>query len=188
MTGGQFRFEAEPVNPEARSQWGWFVVVGAALVVLGAIAFANLIAATLASVLFVGAMMTIGAVIQIVQAFRVKNWRGFLFWILGGALYGIAGVIAFYNPLLAAAALTLVLAFSLIVSGVLRAWLGLRLRAQAGWGWMVASGVITILAGIIFAAGWPANTLFLLGIVLAIDLIFQGVSSIGFGFALRTIR
>jgi hypothetical protein len=37
----------------------------------------------------------------------------------------------------------------------------------------------------VFAIGWPVDTLFLLGIVLAIDLTFQGVSSIAFGLALK---
>ncbi len=48
--------------------------------------------------------------------------------------------------------------------------------------------MITILAGIIFAIGWPANTVFLLGLVLAIDLTFQGFSDIGFGLALKSSR
>jgi uncharacterized membrane protein HdeD (DUF308 family) len=51
-----------------------------------------------------------------------------------------------------------------------------------------ASGVITTLAGIVVALGWPVNTLWLLGRVLAIDLIFQGVAAIAFGLALRADR
>jgi len=168
-----------------RSEWGWFVALGIALVLLGMLAFGNVFAATVVSVLYVGAMMIIGAILQIIQAFRVKSWGGFFFWLLGGIIYGIAGAIAFYNPVLAAAALTLILAFTLIASGIVRAVLGFRLRPQQGWGWMMTSGVITIIAGIIFAVGWPANTLFLLGIVLAIDLTFQGIFSIAFGVALK---
>jgi uncharacterized membrane protein HdeD (DUF308 family) len=186
MNNVQSGFGGGSINPEIRSQWGWFVVLGVVLLFLSVLAFGNLIVATVASVLFVGAMMTTGAIVQIIEAFRVKNWRGFLYWMIGGIIYGIAGLMAFYNPLLAAAALTLILAFSLIISGVLRSWLGISLRPQAGWGWMVASGAITILAGIIFIMGWPANTLFLLGMVLAIDLTFQGVASIGFGFSLKS--
>jgi uncharacterized membrane protein HdeD (DUF308 family) len=52
----------------------------------------------------------------------------------------------------------------------------------------LASGVITGLAGIVVALGWPVNTLWLLGLVLAIDLTFQGVAAIAFGLALKAGR
>ena len=50
---------------------------------------------------------------------------------------------------------------------------------------MVAGGVITLLAGIVIAIGWPVNSLWILGMFLAIDLIFQGWSFVAFGLALR---
>src|SRR4051812_5962284 len=116
MINAQSRFDAGAVSADDRSRWGWFVVFGIALLIFGFIAFGNLIAATVASVVVVGAMMTVAAIFQIIQAFRVRNWGGFFFWLLGGIFYGIAGLMVFYNPLLAAAVLTLVLAFSLIAS------------------------------------------------------------------------
>lgn len=180
-------FAVGSLNAELRPRWGWFVALGVALLVLALVAFANLMAATLVSVFMVGVLMTIGAVIQIVHAVRVKRWGGFFYWLLGGLLYAVAGVLTFYNPLLAAAVLTLVLAISLIAAGILRLWASIRMRPLHGWGWIAASGIITIIAGIVFALHWPANTLFLLGIVLAVDLTFQGISAIAFGMALKAI-
>ena len=172
-----------------RAKWGWFVALGVGLLALGIIAFGNLLAATVVSVFYIGVLMLIGAVAQIGHAFQVRNWGGFFFWLLSGQLAGAAGILAFSNPTLAAAALTLVLAISLIASGILRLMLGLRLRSlQAGWGWLAASGVITLLAGLVFALGWPANTLWLLGIVLAVDLTFQGITAIAYGLALKAER
>jgi uncharacterized membrane protein HdeD (DUF308 family) len=63
-----------------------------------------------------------------------EEMGGFLFWLLSGVLYGIAGVIASANPLLAALALTLILAVALLASGVLRVWSGVRSRPGTGWG------------------------------------------------------
>jgi len=132
--------------------------------------------------------MVIGAVFHVIHAFQVRRWSGFFFWLLGGVLYGVAGVLTLYNPLLAAAVLTLFLAVALIVTGIGRVWLSMRIRPQSGWGWITASGVVTILAGIVFAMHWPANTLFLLGIVLAVDLTFQGVAAIAFGLVMKGNR
>jgi uncharacterized membrane protein HdeD (DUF308 family) len=188
MSTARSAFDPASAEAELRPRWGWFVALGVVLLVLGVLAFGNLLIATVASVVFVGALMVIGAIAQIIHAFRVKRWGGFFFWLLSGLLYGAAGILTFYNPALAAAALTLVLAAALIASGILRIWSSFRLRPQTGWGWLLASGVITLVAGVVVALGWPVNTLWLLGLVLAIDLTFQGVAAIAFGLALKADR
>ncbi|MEO9337357.1 HdeD family acid-resistance protein [Mesorhizobium sp. SB112] len=170
---------------DARSKWGWFIALGVLLLIFGGVAFANLIVATVASVYFVGSLMLIGGVLQIFHAFGVKSWSSFFWWFLGGILYAVAGVLAFSNPLLASAVLTFLLAVSLIANGILRVWTGLKVKPSSGWGWLVAAGVITALAGLVIAMGWPVNSLWILGLFLAIDLIFQGWAFIAFGLALK---
>ena len=170
---------------DAHARWGWFVLLGIGLVILGLVALSNILLATAASVLVVGAVMAVGGMAEIVHAFTVTSWSGFFFWLLSGLLYAIAGVIAFTNPFLAAMALTLIFAVSLLVSGVSRIVGGFRIRPESGWAWIVASGVLTALVGLLLTIGWPLNTLWLLGLVLGIDLIFQGVSSIAFGFSAK---
>jgi len=51
--------------------------LGIVLLVLGVLALSNLVVATVVSVLYVGVLMLIGAVAQIIHAFRVKGWGGF---------------------------------------------------------------------------------------------------------------
>ena len=58
-------------------------------------------------------------------------------------------------------------------------------HAEQGWGWIVAAGLISVLAGLIIAMGWPVNSLWVLGLFLAIDLIFQGWTFIAVGLALK---
>jgi uncharacterized membrane protein HdeD (DUF308 family) len=50
------------------------------------------------------------------------------------------------------------------------------------------SGAITLLVGFAIVEGWPDNSFFILGVFLAIDLIFYGVGWISFGLALRQRR
>ena len=50
---------------------------------------------------------------------------------------------------------------------------------------IVAAGVVTVLAGLIIAIKWPVSSLFVLGIFLGIDLIFQGVTLTMFGLSLK---
>ncbi len=178
--------ELKNVIGQARSKWGWLVALGVLMLVLGGIAFGNLFIATVVAVYFVGWLMLIAGAIEIVHAFGVKTWGGFFFWLLAGLLYAIAGVVAFSNPLLASAVLTLLLAASLVASGVVRGWIGFKHWSHKGSGWILAAAIITTLAGIVIAIGWPTNSLWVLGMFLAIDMIFQGWTCVALGLALKS--
>jgi uncharacterized membrane protein HdeD (DUF308 family) len=56
------------------------------------------------------------------------------------------------------------------------------------WIWVVVSGLITLLLGLIILAHWPVASLYILGLFLGIDLIFAGVGwlAVGFGLGKRT--
>lgn len=178
---------AMPSRQEIGSSWGWFVALGVLFIVLGAIAFSNLPAATTVSVYAVGVLMLIGAISQLAGTFYARSWSGFGLLLSSGLLYGVAGAIVIANPTLGAVVFTLMLGASLIISGAMRTWWSLGLRELPGWGWITASGVVTLVAGIVFVAGWPADSVYLLGMVLAVDLTFQGAMAIGWGFALKAL-
>ncbi|MGK6315386.1 HdeD family acid-resistance protein [Neorhizobium sp. DT-125] len=168
-----------------RDKWGWFLALGILLLVFGIIAFANLFVATVASVFYIGMMMLIGGVAYLVHAFQVKGWEQILFWALSGVLYTIAGLLAFWNPALTAVVLTFLMAVALVVAGIFRLWIGFKMRPMKGAGWVIVGGVVTILAGLIIAIGWPVNSLWILGLFLAIDLIMQGWALIAVALAAR---
>ena len=173
-----------PVS-EVRAKWGWFVALGAVLLVFGGIAAANLFWATVASVYYVGMLMIVGGAVHMAHAFQVKAWRETIVWALSAVLYLAAGVLAFVNPVLTSAVLTLMMACALLVAGAFRIFAALRVRPESGWGWLMAGGIVTALAGLVFLIGWPVNSLWLLGLFLAFDLAMQGWALIAFGFALR---
>lgn len=163
----------------------WFVALGVIVFAAGMIAAANYLVATVISVLFIGAMMIAGGMIEIIHAFGVKTWGSFFLWLLTGILYMVAGILTFYDPLLASAIITLMIAASLVAAGVVRLYVGLTQRHSTGWGWVVASGVVTLIVGILIMLRWPVNSLWLLGIFLAVDLMFQGLSYIFYGLGLK---
>lgn len=170
---------------QARAKWGWFVALGSIFIGAGAIAVGNLLVTTLATVYYVGALMVGAGIMQFAQSFRVKTWGGFVLWLLSGVLYAAAGVTTFMNPLLASFIFTLLLVLLTAAAGVARICLGFQTSSESGWGWIVASGVVTTIAGLMFLLGWPVNSLWLLGLVLSVDLIFQGYAFIAFGLRLR---
>lgn len=178
-------YDGMPESP-LRSKWVWFVGLGVLLLICGLIALSNLLMATVASVFYVGMLMLAGGIIYLIHAFQVRGWDHVLFWALSGVLYVLAGICAFINPVLTSAALTLFLAIALLIAGVFRLFVGMRMRPLKGWGWIVASGLITALAGFVIALGWPVNSLWILGLFLAIDLIVQGWTMLAFGLGIRS--
>lgn len=169
-----------------RAGWWWFAVLGVAFIIIGLIASSHLLLATIVTVYYLGALMVLAGVLQVVQAFQLPQWGGFLLWLASGILYAAAGVMAFLNPALASSALTLFLALFTAASGIVRTWLGAGAMSEPGWGWVVASGVVSTIVGLILLLGWPVNSSWVLGLVLAVDLVFQGCAMLAASFRLRS--
>jgi uncharacterized membrane protein HdeD (DUF308 family) len=168
-----------------RAKSGWIVALGVVYIIAGLVALGSVVFATVVSVFVVGIMMLIAGVAQVINAFQIKSWSKFLLCLLLGVLYIIAGFVTFDNPLLAAALLTLLLGCALMASGIMRIILGFGMKEGVPWLWVVLSGVITLLLGIVILAHWPVSGLYILGLFLGIDLIFAGASWLGIGFGLR---
>ncbi|HEY2529381.1 MAG TPA: DUF308 domain-containing protein [Xanthobacteraceae bacterium] len=168
-----------------RAKWGWIVALGVVYVVAGLIALGSVAFATVVTVFVVGIMMLIAGVAEVINAFQIRTWGKFLLWLLIGVLYIIAGLVTFENPLLAAALLTLLLGLSLVISGIMRIVLAFSMMEGTPWVWVVLSGLITFLLGLIILAHWPISGLYILGLLLGIDLIIAGTSWIGVGLGLR---
>jgi len=167
-----------------RAKRGWIIALGVIYVVVGVIALGSIVMATIVSVFVVGIMMLIAGVAEVFHAFQIKTWGRFLLWLLLGALYIVAGFLTFENPLLAAALLTLLLAVSLIASGIMRIVLAFSMKEGMPWIWVVVSGVITLLLGLVILAHWPVSSLYILGLFLGIDLIVAGAGWLAVGFGL----
>jgi uncharacterized membrane protein HdeD (DUF308 family) len=168
-----------------RGKWGWIVALGVVYLVAGIIALGSVVEATEAAVWVVGLMMIIAGVFEVIHSFQIKTWGRFIFWLLLGVLYIIAGFTAFENTLLTAVWLTLILGAALVASGIVRVFLGFNMKGGSPWGWVVASGLITLLLGIIILVHWPYSGLYALGIILGVDLVFAGAGWIGLGLGLR---
>jgi uncharacterized membrane protein HdeD (DUF308 family) len=168
------------------AKWGWIVALGIIFMIAGVIALGSVVVATASAVMIVGIMMIMAGVAEIIAAFNVKTWGKFAIWMLLGALYVAAGIIAIMNPFAAATILTLFLGFALLVGGIVRLFLAWHMR-EAGkpWGWIVVSAIITLLLGLMIIARWPYSSFYVLGIFLGIDLIFIGSAWLTMGLALK---
>jgi uncharacterized membrane protein HdeD (DUF308 family) len=168
-----------------RARWGWFAALGAAFILFGMIAFGSLVTATIASVVVNGVMMIMAGIAEIGMGVHMKTWGRLVLLCVAGALLVIAGIFCVANPLLAAAALTLLLGAGLCAAGLVRIYVASQMGPDAPWRIAILSGLVTFLLGVVILAGWPVNGWYVLGLFLAIDLIFYGVALLGLAFQLR---
>jgi uncharacterized membrane protein HdeD (DUF308 family) len=167
-------------DPEARDRErtggsGTGIVVGVLLVILGLIAIARPLYATIASTLVFSWLFIFAGIAQIVYAFGSRG-AGQLVWkLLLGVLYLGAGIIILSNVLSGALALTLILGVTIFVQGVIQVILAFGIRPARNWGWLLVSGILGIILGIFIWSEWPFNAIWLIGLWVGINLLFDGI-------------
>ena len=174
MAAGVQATVAAAVLGPVKKHWVLLLALGLLMIVLGMVGFFQPIAYTVATTIFFGALLLVTGGTGIVAAFKLEGWKGKTAAILLALLYLIAGVFLMLHPVLGALSLTLVVAAFLVASGAVKIWMGFSHREQNGWGWLVASGLLSIALGILIYAQFPGSGLWLLGLFLAIELMFDG--------------
>jgi uncharacterized membrane protein HdeD (DUF308 family) len=163
----------------------WFILVGVILIILGGLALGYQFMATVFSVYFIGSLILIAGIAQALHSFRIKGFGQSALWALMGILYIFIGLMSFFQPVAISSALTLVISFLLIMGGFTQIFAAMNNRNLPRWGWVLTSGIITLILGFMIIAGWPYDSLWVLGMFLGIDLIFQGWAYVAIGFALK---
>ena len=171
---------------QVRKSWGWFFVFGILLMILGIVCVGKAQTATMFSILVLGWVLAISGVFWLVNAFRAFSWHGFFMFLLNGIIRGVTGYLLLRHPDAGAAGVTMVLASLFIVAGLFRA-VGASLIHFPRWGWTVVSGIVSLGLGVLLLASWPAASTYFIGMVIGIDLIFDGAALIGFAVAIRSL-
>ena len=153
---------------------GWFIAIGVVLILVGTAAILFPFLSTLSTEIFVGWLLVIGGIVQIVHAFRAKEWSGFLWEVLIGVLEVAAGVILLAYPLAGLVTLTVFLAVMFIVEGAFRAALAFKIKPQAGWGWVLFGGILSGIVGVMIWAKLPSSSLWAIGLLVGINIAMAG--------------
>lgn len=177
---------ATPSDTATPSWWG-AMLVGAVFILCGLFALGNVVAATVISAFLIGILLAVAGGSEIFQAFSAQHWRGFFVRLLIGALYAVCGFILLSDPARGSVVLTLIFAWALIGSGIVRIF-----QSFQYWQWygvlLLLSGIVGTLAGLMILMKWPLSGLWVLGLVVGIDLVLHGAWWIALGSRLRQDR
>ncbi|BEQ13694.1 HdeD family acid-resistance protein [Desulfoferula mesophila] len=164
---------------EVKQHRGSLLIAGIISLFLGSLAILAPLVATMAVVWIIGAVILAQGIIQLIHCFKSAHWSAFAWNLLWAVVYVIAGGLILARPLLGAVTLTLLLGVFFLFEGAVKVGLAMKIKPASRWGWVLFSGAMGLLLGIIILAGWPGDTaLGILGLLLGIDLIFGGWSMI----------
>lgn len=175
----------EPQLAALKSSWAWLLGFGVLFLVFGFIGLGMTFGLTMVSVVFFGVMLVVAGILQVVEVFKDRQWKGALWHALIAVLYLVGGGLIIYDPILASAVITAVLAGILIAVGCSRILMALMIRGAKGWGWLLAAGVATLILGVMILSHWPVSGLWFIGLFIAIEMIINGWSFILLAFAAR---
>lgn len=175
---------------------GWLLVQGILLTVCGLIGLAMAYAFTFIVLFWFGVLAVIGGFAQIIDAFRHKGWKGFVWHALVGVIYILAGLVLIFRPLSSAFWVTLFIAASLVGAGVMRLFSIFQLRGRFGLQLFVGfAGVVAIVLGILIfqslmpadagdlstlegQQAWAQSWSWVIGLFVAVELLLEGVTLI----------
>jgi uncharacterized membrane protein HdeD (DUF308 family) len=182
--GATLRHELQSLH----QQWWCFLLLGISLVILGSICVATplVVAASVASILFLGFMLLAGGITQIISSFWAGKWSGMMMHMLIGVLYAVVGYMIIDKPDVGLVVVTKFIAIFLIIAGVFRIVSALMMRFH-DWGWVLLNGAITLLMGIIINRQLPEAALWVIGLFVGIEMLFNGWAWIMLALGLRRV-
>jgi uncharacterized membrane protein HdeD (DUF308 family) len=158
-----------------RENWGWFLVGGIVLILLGIIALGAITFTTYFTVIFLGCLLIAGGVVVIIDAFVFfwEKWGDFFLNVIFGVLYLIVGFSVIQYPASAMVSLTLLLGIFYVVLGIFRMVFSLGMVSPI-FGWSFLNGIISLAIGILILISWPKSSLYIIGIFVGVDLLATG--------------
>jgi uncharacterized membrane protein HdeD (DUF308 family) len=150
--------------------------VGVLIAVLGLLAILAPLFTGLALSVALGILLVAGSLGHVAHAFSARGWSGSLWEIVLAVVYAVAGVSLVVNPLVGLTTLTILLIAYLFVSGLAEIVMGFTTRSSPNWGWLVASGALSLLVAGLLWAGFPTTALWAVGLLVGISLLSTGIS------------
>lgn len=168
--------------------WIVLLVVGILALVLGLIALANPFAASVTATLFVGWSFVFLGGFQIFAAFGANAIAAKIAGVFIGILALLIGLHIVGEPLKGLVSLTLVSGILFLISGAFKVGFGLFNFQGSARMAMILSGAVSVILGLMVLSNFPQSAAVLLGVLLAVELLSNGISAIALSFAVRALE
>jgi uncharacterized membrane protein HdeD (DUF308 family) len=138
---------------------------------------------SLSTSIFIAWLFIIGSIFWAVHTYKYSP-KNVMDW-LKPALLLIVGSLMMFHPALGVEAVGLLLAIYLLLNAIGCFALAQSIYPAKGWGWMTFNGFISAMLALLFLIGWPATSLWLVGLYVGISLLLDGCALVVIGLVFR---
>ncbi|KJE34406.1 hypothetical protein UF64_15135 [Thalassospira sp. HJ] len=161
--------------------------VGIVMLILGVLAVAFPFVTTIAFKTVIGWLFLIGALGHFYGAWNADTPTRRSLDVIQGAVFALIGGWLAFMPEGGIVTLTVLLAIAFVLHGLFETMMALWLKQFPGWKWMLLSGGISVLAGILIFAELPSSATWAIGLLLGINLLSSGFSYLMVSMAMGTV-
>ncbi len=163
----------------------WLIVGGVLSIFVGFSAVGSPLVFSFVIARFLGLFALVSGIISLVLAIVGKHKGHRVMEALSGLIRIAAGVVLLNCLHSSVAVITLIFAIFLVAEGVSMSVTAFRMQGTPGWGWMLFSGLVSIILGVMVYRHWPSDSAAVLGLFFGISLLFNGASLLALGLSAR---
>ena len=157
----------------------WSRALSVLIIVAGIVAIVVPPAGGIAATILIGWLLVFAGAVHLAFGWHTRKMGGLVWGILLGLAYLFAGIYILLHPVAGLAVLTLALGAYLFAEAMVEFALAWKLRPMGGSGWLFFDGVVTLIFSAIIWSTWPSNSVWVIGTLVGVSMVFSGVSRLG---------
>jgi len=163
----------------------WLFASAILFILLGIFAIAQPFVAGYATTMVVGWLLIFGGVMHAIGAFSRSTVGRTLLHLAVGIAYAVIGVYFVTHPMIGLATLTVLLAGLFFAEAILDFGAYLASRHEDGSGWLLVNGLVTLLLSALIGWQWPSTAVWVLGTLVGVNLLANGITRLMLGERVR---
>jgi len=160
-------------------------ISGILFIVIGLVGILYPVIMTYSSLVFIAYLMLLAGVFSgwLTWKSNKQDWAG---WLKSFMLIIVAALLLLY-PLSGAAALGLLFAVYFFTDAFAGFGLAFSLKPQKIWLFWLFNAITSLVLGVLFLVNWPTSSLYLIGLLVGISLLFDGIALLSGGALVNKI-
>jgi membrane protein HdeD len=167
--------------------WLFLIVIGLLSIVAGVFALIDPFPATLIATKLAGWLFVLIGILQIIAGVEARGWGARILGVLLGAVVLAVGLNVIGEPLAGMLKLTLIVGILFVGAGIVKLAAGLSAPGRLRWA-LLLSAAASLILGAMVLSNFPQSAEVVLGILLGVELIGNGIALVAFGAAARATR
>lgn len=156
-----------------------YLVQAVLMVIGGIVAILFPVFASATFVWFLGWILIASGIVQGLSIFSARQHPSFWLTLIPAVLAIVVGFLLLRNVAEGMLVISILLIVFFMVEGISKIVFALTIRPLKGWFWVLASGILAVILSVILWGSMPVTAAWLIGLLLGINLITEGMALAG---------